>query len=167
MNIPWYLILIPIILSGTLHMVVVKLDYFTFLKRPINAQLFGKNKTYRGAFIMTIFNSVIGMSVWPLIPKNSISFKAWGLLNLLTGFGYVLGELPNSYYKRRIGLKEGDANKLTTILDQLDSFLMISLLLLFTNLEHLQLLLFLLISPNIAFLYKKVLYRLNLKKVSR
>ena len=38
-------IMLPLIISGFLHMYVVKANLFTFLNIPISEKLFGKNKT--------------------------------------------------------------------------------------------------------------------------
>lgn len=111
-------------------MVAVKADILSYLKKPIHQRWFGKNKTWRGFFIMPL-------ATWPgvvLAQKLEIlsdlntplltSHPAW-LLGLLLGFGYCLAELPNSYMKRRLGIKEGQTSDrykwFFVVLDQADS----------------------------------------------
>jgi CDP-2,3-bis-(O-geranylgeranyl)-sn-glycerol synthase len=61
--------------------------------------------------------------VWPLSPA------AFGLLGLLAGLGFMLGELPNSFIKRQMGILPGEAAKgliqkvIFLITDRVDSLL--------------------------------------------
>ncbi|UCF89593.1 MAG: CDP-archaeol synthase [bacterium] len=61
--------------------------------------------------------------VWPLRPT------AFGLLGLLAGLGFMLGELPNSFIKRQMGIGPGEpgrglaAKTVFTVVDRIDSML--------------------------------------------
>lgn len=61
--------------------------------------------------------------VWPLRPA------AFGLLGLLAGLGFMLGELPNSFIKRQMGIGPGEpgrgpaAKTVFTVVDRIDSML--------------------------------------------
>ena len=110
---------IPVIVSGLVHLAVLKLDLMPALRRmPIDGgatfrgrRLFGDNKTWRGA-VVTI--TTMTVTAWALAKIHACCFAlptlvpfaethpvAWGLL---LGTGYILGELPNSFVKRQIGL---------------------------------------------------------------
>jgi CDP-diacylglycerol--serine O-phosphatidyltransferase len=117
---------LPLAISGAIHMVVVKLNLFPFLRIPIHARLFGSNKTWRGVFVMplaTVLGVLYASSVWPEVfdPQYRVS------LGLLLGFAYILAEFPNSYVKRRIGIPPGKRAQKNAILfafiDQADSAL--------------------------------------------
>ena len=81
-------------------------------------RIFGENKTWRGflgmvpaaglAFVgwRVVFASLspgLERALWPLSPG------AYGLLGCWVGFGFMAGELPNSFIKRRLGIAPGAA----------------------------------------------------------
>jgi hypothetical protein len=125
-----FLLILPLIVSGILHMLVVKKDILSYFKKPIHQRLFGQNKTWRGFIVMPILT-------WPGVVVSQglerivdISPRLLGLqaswpLALALGTGYCLAELPNSFVKRRLGIKEGlnaKKNKWIFItMDQADS----------------------------------------------
>lgn len=134
----------PFILAGAIHIVVIKRDLLSALARvPLDLglsarghRLFGKNKTLRGAFVV-IAGTIIGVLLeglfirsYPagrflsLVDYDSISPLTWGLL---LGAGCVIGELPNSFLKRQLGIPSGGYPRnpflraATWALDQIDS----------------------------------------------
>ena len=132
---------VPVIVSGLVHLAVLKLDLMPALRRmPIDGgvtfrgrRLFGDNKTWRGA-VVTI--TTMTVTAWALAKIHACCFAlptlvpfaethpvAWGLL---LGTGYILGELPNSFVKRQIGIGPGASGtgftgRLFWVVDQLDS----------------------------------------------
>lgn len=105
-----FILLIPLLVSGILHMVIVKIDLLPQLKIPISTQLFGKNKTWRGVLIMPIL-TILGLWLAVLVDKE-ISHNFLRDIDILTGglilgLLYIIGELPNSYWKRKKGISEG------------------------------------------------------------
>jgi CDP-diglyceride synthetase len=136
----------PFVLAGVVHIVVIKFDLLKSLARipldasaTINGQpVFGKNKTLRGVATMiisaTLFivlegiaarhsSSVARLSV---VDFNLIRPLPWGVL---LGVGCVLGELPNSFLKRRLNIAPGGEAEsgflklFFWIMDQIDSLL--------------------------------------------
>ena len=110
-----------------------------FLGKP----LFGPNKTWRGFVVLipcvtalfTLQGLLLGQNVegiWLL------THTQWLILGFFSVLAYSLGELPNSFIKRRLGIGPGEApasvlgRKVALIVDQLDSIvaalLMIGLL---------------------------------------
>lgn len=102
----------------------------TFRGRPV----LGPNKTARGFVVMvpvttlTFFGlgalaqaGVFGEGVW------SLSVAQWGGLGFAAVWGYTLGELPNSFVKRQLGVDAGEAPKhplgrrAAFVVDQIDS----------------------------------------------
>lgn len=109
-------------------MAVIKLDALSYLKRPLHQSCFGANKTWRGIIVMPLL-SVPGVYLAQLVERS------WGLnilgsfsfvwLGLSLGLGYVLAELPNSWIKRKCGIKSGEMSErypwLFSLIDQADS----------------------------------------------
>lgn len=79
------------------------------------ARVFGENKTTRGFVIMipaaaAVFAAQSAMlappeaaGLWPLSVAGYAGLGAWA------GFGFMAGELPNSFIKRRLGITPGTA----------------------------------------------------------
>ena len=100
-------------------------------------RLFGANKTLRGFVIMvpatgvsfavlagTLGGMPAGLAgLWP------VSATDYALLGTWAGFGFMLGELPNSFVKRQLGVDPGHASTaistrpLFLVLDRVDSIL--------------------------------------------
>ncbi len=131
----------PVILAGVLHMVVVRRDLLAALKKPLDGgktfrgePILGPNKTWRGVFFMTFATALLGAlqgAAWgAFAARNEIDpcplpappALGYGLFNLAIGFGYALGELPNSFVKRRAGVEAGKTTSaLFFFVDQADS----------------------------------------------
>ncbi len=98
-------------------------------------RIFGPNKTLRGFVVMIPATAMsfflLGLSVscdpelayrlWPIKPW------AFAVLGLLAGLGFMIGELPNSFLKRQLGIQPGEAARswpakpLFLALDRIDS----------------------------------------------
>lgn len=124
-----YLLTFPILLSGILHMLVVRFDMLTYFKKPIHIKWFGENKTWRGILVMPLL-SVLGVELakWQeTYAPNKINFSDQSslLVGCSLGLAYVIFELPNSWIKRRLGIKPGELSLkhawFFAILDQADS----------------------------------------------
>lgn len=98
----------PVLLAGIASTILRKLTP-TLLNIPVdfgkkinNKRVFGDNKTVRGFVYMTLFTAVFGQLIsYKILGTNLIAEYAF------IGFLYRLGELPNSYMKRRTGIKPG------------------------------------------------------------
>jgi hypothetical protein len=122
---------LPIILGGIFHMMIVTFKLCKFAAKPVNATLFGPNKTWRGFLVMP-FCALVGMWITVSLQNGfgltlvpDLSQSPWIIMSLVLGFAYVLFELPNSYIKRRSGVAAGklpEKNKfLFFMLDHFDS----------------------------------------------
>lgn len=104
------LLAIPIVVGGVVHMLFVKGNWLAPLKVPLHAAWFGPNKTWRGFVVMPLA-SLPGF--WLLQFWDARSVLGLGLEGAPTlsgsalGLAYVLGELPNSFIKRRLGVAPG------------------------------------------------------------
>ncbi|NJK32041.1 MAG: CDP-archaeol synthase, partial [Deltaproteobacteria bacterium] len=110
-------------------------------KQVFGRPLFGANKTLRGALIMvgasvgwtTLVDGLQrGLGLDPslrFIPYEQLGSLGLGLL---LGVAYILGELPNSFIKRQLGVEPGAAasgrlERVFWLADQLDSAIAILL----------------------------------------
>jgi 1-acyl-sn-glycerol-3-phosphate acyltransferase len=140
----------PLILAGIVHSIAIKKDLFSALRQPIdggklfqNKEIFGKNKTWRGILI-TVVVSICVVAIQKFLYSKNI-FVAFSLINyqnigwlqfgFLLGIAYSIAELPNSFIKRRIGIKAGEINQqkflLQYLIDQIDSSIGVVLVLFF------------------------------------
>ena len=116
------IVLVPLLLTSVLHMVVVKKDWLQTLKIPIWQAGFGSNKTWRGVAFVPTTNAIFVMAVSWLFQFN-VSYPFF--LGYVLGLSYLLFELPNSFLKRRLGIKAGGHHEtheyLFYFLDKTDS----------------------------------------------
>jgi len=125
---------LPLILTGNLHMFVVKHNWFAPFNIPIDRgrmlsgrRILGDHKTWRGVIVMALFGGVFGALVgWaggPLAQSSGVAPLAYDLvgggntatslalgyaiINGVLGLAYVVGELPNSIIKRRLNVPSG------------------------------------------------------------
>ncbi len=145
------LIASPLILAAIFHMVVVHYNWISSTTYPLDhkmtfrsRRIFGKNKTYRGVIVM-VLASIAFTYLYVFFLNHSASMSRLNLLDfehyspifygVIYGLGYVIGELPNSFFKRQFGITEGKSTSfIQRLIDQLDSVIIILLLLaLFSN----------------------------------
>ena len=159
-----YLTMFPVAVGGILNMIFTKTKFYNKHKYPIdhnktlkdNKRIFGDNKTYIGFISMIIF-CIISQVFCGLIcnlfdinqhhdlfkvQNNTILLNLW--FGALTGFVYMLFELPNSFIKRRINISPGKTNKgfvgfIFLLIDQIDSLVgVMFLLILFADISILK-----------------------------
>ena len=101
---------------------------FQILNVPIQTELFGANKRWRGLIslpLAMVASVCLLYLVETLIPLEiPISFGDFNLIEfgLLVGFVFNLAELPNSFIKRRLNIPPGDENsQLFYAIDHMDS----------------------------------------------
>jgi CDP-diglyceride synthetase len=126
------LVLVPLLGSPIAHAPVLRYDLLKSLKRPIDGGrgIFGDNKTWRGALVMTAGPVVAALLLWQWpwysshLPED-VRDAGPLALGLALGLANTLGELPNSFLKRRIGIPPGGrrssaAGILMSLYDQVD-----------------------------------------------
>jgi CDP-diacylglycerol--serine O-phosphatidyltransferase len=104
---------LPALGGAATHAPLLRYDLAPSLKRPLGARLFGANKTVRGAIAMSTGTLAATLALHRLpayrerLPPE---LRAAGPLRhgALLGVAVVLGELPNSALKRRLGIAPGD-----------------------------------------------------------
>ena len=131
-------LLSPILLAAAVHGIVLRFDLLRVLKRPMDfgltlggVRLFGDNKTWRAFVVAVIVCAtavVVQRIVAPHLPARLISDHGAvpaPVLGALIGAGAILGELPNSFIKRRAGVAPGSTARgsiavVFYLLDQVD-----------------------------------------------
>ncbi|MCJ8169126.1 hypothetical protein [Atopomonas sediminilitoris] len=162
---------IPVIIGGVLHMWVVSYNGWPWLKVPINEQLFGANKTWRGMLLMPLFTALGALCLWPASSAGQLSIfgESLALAGLAAGLGYVLAELPNSWLKRRAGIAPGALptrhQRWVIAGDQIDSGLGVALAYwLLLDISALQVFMYIVTFPFTALLVKRLLFMARLKR---
>lgn len=158
---------IPIIISNIAHMFVVKKDLFKFLKIPVFTNAFGENKTYRGFVFVGLLTGILQFIFNGLLYK-SFAAESFGL-GLILGLTYMFSELPNSFLKRRLGIRSGEKPQrnswLFTILDKTDSTFGVCLVfILYKNLPSVYFLKFFTMAFLTHLFLSKVLHQLRIKE---
>jgi len=125
---------LPVTIAAVSHMFVVKKDLFSWARRPLDGgrclggeRWLGDNKTWRGVLWMSLAAMGAGAGQgllagdwaaasgllpgrpadWGVGAGRRAAALAHGESMLLLGLGYVLGELPNSFLKRRLAIAPG------------------------------------------------------------
>jgi CDP-2,3-bis-(O-geranylgeranyl)-sn-glycerol synthase len=76
-------------------------------------RIFGDNKTLRGFVVMvpaTAMSFAVLAAAWPDTPADhlwKLSAAEYGALGAWAGFGFMAGELPNSFFKRQLDVPPG------------------------------------------------------------
>jgi CDP-diglyceride synthetase len=140
-------VFVPVLGAPVLHAPVLTFDLLPNLRRPLDFgatigghRVFGDNKTWRGAIVMFagVVLAAALLSLWPWywhhLPDGIQDAGPW-VYGALLGLGVVVGELPNSFLKRRLGIapgtqRHGVGGALLSLYDQADFVLAIWVLLL-------------------------------------
>lgn len=118
---------LPFVLTGICHALVMRGNLLSGLAKPMDFQvtlrhrrLFGDNKTVRGVILI-----LVGLTAWTpitavfieIVPslheKGFVDFEAVNpfAFGALSGLGWVLGELANSFIKRQLLIAPGQQGK--------------------------------------------------------
>ena len=125
------------VLAGVLQTVWLRSPFSRRFAIPLDGgrslrgrRIFGDNKTWKGFLVMVpaVGVAFLGMAMifnsprpWPLSLPTYLALGCW------SGLGYMLGELPNSFVKRQLGIEPGQpphhpiARAICFFIDQADS----------------------------------------------
>ena len=107
---------LPALGGALVHAPVLRYDLAPSLKRPLHKQLFGANKTLRGALAMSggTLAATIALHRLPAYRRRlppQLAAAGPARHGALLGAAVVLGELPNSALKRRLGIAPGERGR--------------------------------------------------------
>ena len=113
------LVFVLVLGSPLAHVLVLRYDLLRPLKRPIDGgatfrgrRVLGENKTWRGALMMAggVVVLTLLLSRWPTywdaLPAELTEAGPLAVGTLI-GLAVVLGEFPNSFMKRQLGIAPG------------------------------------------------------------
>lgn len=100
-------VIVPLVVANSLHMVVVKRNLMGFTNESIWIWGFGRNKTWRGFLFVPTVNALIVAAIGLIVPTGA---ETPALLGFILGLAYMISELPNSFLKRRLGLPPGETH---------------------------------------------------------
>jgi len=175
--------------AGTLHILWLKSSLSKRFAVPLDCgrsfrgkPVFGANKTWRGFMVMVPACGISFLVLAALLAPSELhgqnSWRLWQLslagyaaLGLAAGFGYMAGELPNSFIKRQLQIAPGElpdgrwSRRFCTVADRLDSPLGgVILMRLIVPLPWRTWLIMLLVGPVVHSLFSALLYLLGIKK---
>ena len=180
-------LILAFVLAGVLHSLWMKHRFSQTLAIPLDGgrmfrgrPIFGENKTLRGFVIMIpaaaiAFGAIAALisfpdgvapaTLWQLTPTGYAALGAWA------GFGFMAGELPNSFIKRQLGILPGraPASRLTRAIcftvDHVDSIIgMLAAVTVAVNTPWTTWLCVLILGPSIHLLFSWWLFRLGVKR---
>lgn len=110
----------PLLVASALSAVVLRFDLWRPLRRPIDGgrswrgrRLFGDSKTWRGV-VVAVVGCIAAVAVQGVIGERAswvalVDYRAIPSIPfaIAMGLGAMLGELPNSFTKRRLGIAPG------------------------------------------------------------
>lgn len=166
---------LPLVVSGSFHMLVVRRGWLAGLSRPVSEARFGANKTFRGFVVMAIA-TVPGVMLARRLGEALGGDFATALANppalvlgVALGLAYAAAELPNSFLKRRLGIPPGKSSHHHrvgfTLLDQADSAIGCALVYaLLTDVSWPAVILFVLLGPAVHLVANVSLYAVGLRR---
>jgi len=109
--------ILPAYFANMAPVIVRKINFLNFPidfnKERGNKAIFGRNKTWRGLFFGLLFAIVISY-IQHIFYKNGIfiglsliDYSNWLLIGFLLGFGAIMGDLIESFVKRRLNYEPG------------------------------------------------------------
>lgn len=111
------LITLPILTSGIIFIFILKKKWFMKLRKPIDfgrelngMRVFGDHKTFLGFIVMGLATSIFGILFFPIYNEVfNLNFDTLtaAVSFLILGLAYSVGELPNSFIKRQLGIAPG------------------------------------------------------------
>lgn len=175
MSLEMLIFTVPFIFAGTSNMLFCKSAILDQLKVPIDhglrvkgKRLFGDNKTWKGFIGMVVFSGLWLGIFSQFVDLYFGAANNW-LFGAALGFGYVLLELPNSFFKRRLDIAPGKSVSGTgglifLIIDQADSVAgCIIAIFLFNAISPLEALVFLIVGTVVHLVVHWLLLLVRLK----
>jgi len=180
-------IIVAFVIAGLAHSAWLGSRWSSTLAIPLDGglrvrgrRLFGDNKTVRGFVVMipaaalsftglfivlSLILPSVAESLWPLTRFGYLSLGAWA------GFGFMAGELPNSFAKRQLDVAPGRPPKgragaaVSFVVDRLDSIVgMLAAVSLVSPTPWKTWLFVLVIGPAVHLAFSILLYRLGVKE---
>lgn len=169
------IMVIPTVFAAIANYGVMYFDWWPALKRPLSSRLFGANKTWRGLVSLTLLG-VLGGALALILETVLLNSNHYTLHNFywagaLQGLAWALGELPNSWLKRRANIPPGQAHvpglkgRFFICLNQVDSPFACTLVAFMTFAMTVSQFVFLVLLGSLLHFYvNHLLFRLGIRK---
>lgn len=180
-------LILAFVLAGLLHSLWMKNRFSRALAIPLDGgrlfrgrPILGENKTLRGFVVMIpaaalAFAAIAALislpqalppaTLWQLTPTGYAALGAWA------GFGFMAGELPNSFVKRQLGILPGQApasrftKAICFTIDHVDSIVgMLAAVTLAVHTPWTTWLWVLILGPSIHLIFSWWLFRMGVKE---
>jgi CDP-2,3-bis-(O-geranylgeranyl)-sn-glycerol synthase len=180
-------LILALVLAGLLHSLWLHSRVSQALAIPLDGgrmfrgrPILGENKTLRGFVVMipaaalafaavagavSLPQGVLPATLWQLSPAGYAALGTWA------GFGFMAGELPNSFVKRRLGILPGQtpasglARAICFTIDRTDSIVgMLAAVTVAVHTPWMTWLWVLVLGPSIHLLFSWWLFRLGVKR---
>ena len=167
-KIHFWTFVLPLFAANVIHMVIVKFDFMSELAIPLSPRLFGNGKTWRGFILLPLLCALFTFALRSGV--MGIENYTWSFfIGFILGFAYLLGELPNYYFKRRLGIQSGQTHPqhkvLQFFIDKIDSLVVLCLVyFLITNISFGMILALFCFSFLVHISFSWLLFRLRIKK---
>lgn len=112
-----FYLMLPAYFANMAPVIVKRVKFLVYpvdFGKEINKEpLFGRNKTFRGLFFGVLFAVIIsylqfvGYNTEFLRGISFFSYDNWPVFGFLMGIGALAGDLVESFFKRRAGIKPG------------------------------------------------------------
>ncbi len=102
-------------------------------KKVRGKRMLGQNKSWRGLLTGTVSGGLLALLVYPIIGSQISSSVEHFIIGATLGFGALLGDAIESFFKRQKGIKSGSSWLLFDQLDYVIGAILFSLL--FVRLE--------------------------------
>jgi CDP-2,3-bis-(O-geranylgeranyl)-sn-glycerol synthase len=123
--------------------------------------IFGSHKTIRGFFAGLIVGTLVGFVLQIVSPLQSVLFRYDASLGFVLSLGALVGDLFDSFIKRRLGFPPGSSFPIADQLDFVVGALLFSLMV--SPLLPLHILIVLIITPPIHLVTNFLAFRLGVK----
>jgi hypothetical protein len=177
-------LIVALSIAGLMHSAWLRSSLSRPLAIPIDGgatwrgrRVFGDNKTIRGFVVLIPGASLSFAGLAALLSEPAslwqLSISGYAVLGALAGLGFMLGELPNSFVKRQLGVLPGEAPSSATaaaigfIVDRVDSILgMLIAVSLTVSTPWATWGWMLLLGPAVHWFFSVLLFRLGVKRRS-
>lgn len=118
------LFFLPAGLANAAPPLINKVPYINRWKTPLDFgmtvrghRMFGKNKTWRGLISGMLLAGLTAWLLYPYLGTNTGNTLSHFIIGLSLGFGALLGDAIESFFKRQIGIPSGNS---WLVFDQID-----------------------------------------------
>jgi CDP-2,3-bis-(O-geranylgeranyl)-sn-glycerol synthase len=165
----WILVIYtPAMLANATPIVVKHVPILKNWNTPLNAPLFGKNKTWRGLVCGTIVGGITGYALYIFLAERLNLFDGdmlrYIVFGMLLGFGALVGDFVESVIKRKLGKRPGEPFPFWDGVDFVIGALLFGAVLFFPG-SFAEIIFLLLFVPVLSLLTNMIAYALGLKDV--